>query len=150
MITIYYNDAAVTKLPESFEEMTAPQMLAVAPFLLKHNPDEYERTVIALLLLQTNQLFSISASKKKAGYDYLADELRVKLVPGLAWLFEKNTFTTNLFPMLKVPDGRFPFFTTKFYGPASNFDNITLDEYADAEFCLAEYARTNAELWLIG
>lgn len=148
MTTVYYNDHSVHTLPDNFDELTAAQLCAVAPFLLKAEVTEAERTVIALLLLQTNTVFSVSASKKPGGYDYLADELRVKLVPGLAWLFGKNTFTKQLMPKLRIPNAKLSWIKHTFYGLESNFDNITLEEYADAEFCLSEYARTSSELWL--
>jgi hypothetical protein len=148
MTTVYYNDQSVHTLPDNFEELTAKQLLAVAPFLLKGEVSEEEKAVVALLLLQTNEVFSVKASKEKNGYDYLADEMRTKLVPGLAWLFGKNLLTKNLFPEIKIGRIQLPWLNFTFYGPADNFDNITLEEYADSEFCLAEYARTSSELWL--
>lgn len=57
------------------------------------------------------------------------------------FLLEENTFTVNLFPVLKIKGRRY-------YGPASNLYDITLIEYAKAETRFIKYSETNDRKYL--
>lgn len=144
MITVYLNDKGVSRLPESFNELTPEQLLAIAPFVGKAEYTEAEKLNVCFLLMQTNLMLTTKETLKKNAYEFFADELRTKVLPLVPFLFAENKLTAQLLPVVSV--GRI--LKKKFYGPSSQFNNLTLEEFSDAEDCLSHFEQTLDPIWI--
>lgn len=133
--------------PDCWDELTAQQLLAIAPLLCKNKLTLAERTSIALTLFNIgNRYYTVKSSLTPNGYEYFANEVYDNLLPAINFLFTKNTLTRQLLPVVQIP-GKYFFTRIKLYGPQTNFANLTISEFSDAEFCLEQYNQTKDPLW---
>lgn len=148
MLQVQLNDRPY-QMPETWNELTAGQLTRIAPLLLQKEVSNAERWFIVWQLCGFGKrLFNRFANRAANGYDYLSSQFIAELFPRIEWLFKKNNLTKNLLPVIEVPR-RFSFFgTTRLYGPADNFDNLTIGEFSDCEACLDQWERTKDALWL--
>lgn len=148
MLSVTLNDKKTFMLPQSWNELTGAQLVAIAPLLLQRELSITIRAYIAFILCGFGKAaFTAKATRKPDGYDYFANELIDQIVPRIDFLFDKNQLTAQLLPVLKVKK-RFRFFgSTELYGPADDFNNLTIAEFADAEACLTQYEQTHDDIW---
>lgn len=148
MRQVYLNDKAYT-MPETWNELSGPQLKGIAPLLMQKQLSNADRWYICWQLCGFGAcMFNRFANHLKGGYDYLAAQFTEELFPLIEWLFKKNELTRNLIPVIEV-GGKFSFFgTTKLHGPADDFNNLTIEEFSDCESCLDQWNATGDELWL--
>jgi hypothetical protein len=118
MVELLYNDKSYV-IPENYNELTGDQLIKLAPLLKSTEPD-------ALLL--SLKVLQVLMNKSTAAFYFLSLDLRERALQYAQWVFEKNTLTKQILPSI---DG--------YYGPKSNFDNLTLDEYHCAEIFYSEF-----------
>lgn len=149
MLSVFVNDKKEYKLPESWNELSGQQLIAIAPILLKKEISIQEQWYVAHTLCGfKSDLYTVEQSRQKNGYDYLANEIREKILPLIQFLFDKNELTKQLIPVIEVA-GEYKFFgTTELYGPIDDFNNITIAEFSDTESCLNMFEETRDALWL--
>lgn len=149
MIPVYVNEQYKFQLAESWNELTGEQLIAISPMLLQDVVTLPERAYIAHVLCGfKSKFFKLRHFRAARGYEYFANEIYDKVLPRIEFLFTGNKLTTQLLPTIEVP-GKYKFFgTTTLYGPASNFNDLTIAEFADCEYCLRKYADTKEEKWL--
>lgn len=149
MRQVLYNERQTLKLAENWNELSAEQLILIAPSLLQKEVSQPVQAWIAHVLLGIkNKAYNVKASRKKGGYDYYGGELVDRIVPEIQFLFGKCQLTAQLLPVINVRK-RFQFFgTTELHGPAESFNNITIAEFSDTESCLTQYEITGDVLWL--
>lgn len=149
MISVNYNDTHTFKMPTDWNELSGSQLIAIAPYLFKKQVSTQEMGVIVYTLCGFGKVpLSSKAQRTKGGYDYFANELQDKLFPHIKFLFEENKLTKQIITEIKV-GAKYQFFGTRFlYGPADNFDNLTLAEFSDTESCLDNFDTTQEDIWL--
>jgi hypothetical protein len=122
MVDLLYNDKKYT-LPEHYNELSGDQLIKVVELLKSAEPD-------ALLL--SLKVLQVLMNKSTAAFYFLSLDLRERALEYVQWVFQKNTLTEQLLPVING-----------FYGPKSNFDNLTLSEYHCSELFYAEYLQSS-------
>lgn len=149
MLSVCLNNKKTYVCPERWDELSGAQLISIAPYVLKADVPAADRAAIAYYLCGFgDDIFSVKAHRQKDGYDYFANELIDRVIPRLSFLFEKNELTKQLLPEIEVGKKYRFFGTQKLYGPASNFDNLTIGEFSDTETCLKNFDSTGDELWM--
>lgn len=148
MITINVNDAHSFTLAEKWNELTGRQLIKIAPYILQPQVSLQQRSFVAYVLCGFgNKFFKSAHSRKYNGYLYFANEIVDKVVPLTDFLYNDIKLTKQILPLIEVP-GRFKFFgTTQLHGPSDNFNNLTLAEFADAEYWLNKFADTKQDIY---
>ena len=72
--------------------------------------------------------------------EYVAEQLRTLLLPAIDFLFEPSQLTKQLLPRIKIRKHISAIFL---YAPADNFNNLTFEEFDDAEFWLEQMKAEN-------
>jgi hypothetical protein len=118
VVGIYDNE--LYHIPDSYNELTRDQLIKLAPLLTRKD----EPGVIGLQVLQV--LLQLS----KVKFFFLDTEVKEQLLPFTAWVFEKNNLTKQIIPV-------YSHWLNSYWGPKSDFDNITLSEYHCTEIYYA-------------
>lgn len=149
MIDVIVNDNKKYSTPESFDELTREQLIAIAPILLKGNPTPQEKWYVAMQLCGFgDDLYSAQASRKKNGYEYISQEIMTRVQPHIEFVFEKTGLVKQLITVVDVAP-KYQFFgTRRLYGPQSEFNNLTIAEFSDTESCLNYFETTKDPVWL--
>jgi hypothetical protein len=121
MVELLYNDKSY-EIPAEYNDLTGDQLIKLAPLLKSNEPD-------ALLL--SLRVLQVLMNKSTAAFYFLSLDLRERALEYVQWVFEKNTLTKQILPSI---DG--------YYGPKSNFDNLTLEEYHCAEIFYSDFLST--------
>lgn len=137
MTTITLNDTTAYRLPSTWNELTADNLLLVIDKLQQY--DKADATVQAEIKTELVLLLSglrlpegmTDITVEKDGETFAEAEIRNKLLPAIAFLFEKNTLTKQLFPKIRI---RKRFRVKHLYGPSDNFMNLSFGEFDDAEY----------------
>ncbi len=149
MTEVIVNNTDRYLLPDSFNSLTGKQLCAIAPVLLKGNPTLEEKYSVAYFLCGFgNKYFSLRESLSDEPYLYFTQQIYEQVMPALEFLYAENTLTEQLLPMIRVQREQRFFATQKLYGPAKNFENLTIAEFSDAETCIDNYEESKDELWL--
>jgi len=140
MHQITFNNKHYT-CPEKWDEVTAPQLLLIAPILLKlktrfiqlggeMSTEEFDRFRILLFI-------GLCGFKARAAAKLEAEHLHFVLYKNKAldFMMKNNGFTHQIFPKIQIR-------VSTFYGPATELKNITGDEFAWAEINYRLYIDT--------
>jgi len=142
VLQVNINDKGTYSFPESWNELNAFQLVAIAPYFFQPEITFKQKSVIAC------HLCSLDYNSLRHNNEYFCNEINNKIIPRLDFLFDEIGLTAQLLPVIEVKK-RFMFFGTRtLAGPAGNFDNITLAEFSDTESCLSCYQSTKDEVWL--
>ena len=101
-----------------YNELTGRQLIKLSP-LLKLN-SVYDLTI-------SLQVLQVLLNKSTTSFYFMSLDFRERALEHVQWVFQKNTLTKQLLPEIKG-----------FFGPKSNFDNLTLEEYHCAEIFYSE------------
>jgi len=112
MVTLLYNNKEYT-IASEYNELTGMQLIKLAPLL---------KSVVKDNLLVKLQVLKVLMNVSTSAFYFMSLDLRERALEHVEWVFEKNTLTKQLLPEIKG-----------FFGPKSNFDNLTLEEYHCAE-----------------
>lgn len=97
---------------ENYNELTAKQLIAICDLLHKKlSKDDFLFRCLRHLLNMNNLQYAL-----------LSLQVKHVIISDLQWLLEKNRLTQQLI-----------YFYDGFYGPASDFDNLTMKEWNSAE-----------------
>lgn len=150
MTTVTINDKIVCPLYESWNEIPSHLLVAIAPTLLQKEISLADRSYIAATLLGfgTKDLRKPLRKAKPGDWDYLSTQVLALVLPRYDFLFEDIQLTDQPQAALVVPSRMRLLGSKVFYGPASDFNNLTLAEFSDLEYCINQYDSTGEELWL--
>jgi hypothetical protein len=116
----YHNKMRPFSLPERWEELSSEQYIkAVA--LLHSNANSDEKILRALQLLLNKSDFTFKLMKK---------DIIVRLLDDAVWIFSTPAPTKQLLPKYK-----------NYYGPESDFDNLTLVEFHHCEMAYYQFVK---------
>lgn len=118
MKKLIYHKKKFILIPENAEELSGKQLIAIAGLL--HS--EYT-TLLKASLLALRILGNISCWK----FLRVSNEVKLRCLPHVQWIFDKITITKNLIPEYK-----------NFYGPDEELNNLTIAEFHFAEKYYAE------------
>ena len=142
MIEVIVNDKQRFNVPQAWNELTSRQLADVAPFIFKPEITLADRTKIAY------HICGFGYDVLRHNNEFLCQEILIKVLPLITFLFEKINLTRQVTTEIKV-GRKFQFFGTRMlYGPADNFDNLTIAEFSDCESCLTEYQQSKDVIWL--
>lgn len=119
MIEILYDKKSWGYLPENYNELSGWQLIEIADLFLQKN----DPLVTALKALRA--LLQMNAIK----FQLLPVELKTNLLPHISWVFEKNGLTEQHIP-----------FFNGWFGPASEWNNLTMAEWNACEIFYAQIA----------
>lgn len=144
MIDVVVNDKEKYTGAEHWNELSEKKLLKAAKILFtENNEDEmYAKLVCAIFGFSGWFFFRLARTSYQG---FVASEVINKLLPEIKWITEKNQLTKQLLPRVAVRSG---IDRTVFYAPSSNFENLKMEEFADAEFCFAEYNKEKDINWL--
>lgn len=99
-------------MPDSYNELSDRQLIKLAPILsIKEDPLVIELMVLRVLL-----------NMSRVRFFFLSSEIKGYLKELTGWVFKKNSLTAQNIPSYRH-------WLAVFYGPKSDFDNLTLSEY---------------------
>lgn len=139
MTEIVISDKRTYLLPGIWNELTPEQLLANAENILLYSTLE---TPADKYFLKTKIAFTLCGLRFEEATDFLVNEIQHKLLPGIEWLFLDNQLTLQLFPKVRIRKG---FLLHLLCGPSSNFNNLTFEEFDDAEFFFARLTTGEAQ-----
>lgn len=120
-------------LPDSWDELTYEQLYSIAVHIFEYNIVKEEAT---RAYLQTKIVLELSGySTADTKNEFLQTEIARKVLPTMDWMFEKNMLTKQLLPSILL---RKRISLQRFHGPADNFNNLTFEEFDDAEYWFIE------------
>jgi len=128
MIEIIVSDKKKYYLPESWNELTYEQIFKNAVSIFEYNIVKDEATKS---YLRTRIINALSGLEPDANNTFLLGEITRKVLPEMDWMFSSNRLTEQKLPSIML---RKRFALCRFYGPASDFANLTFEEFDDAEF----------------
>lgn len=124
MTTFYLDKKKYGAIPESYNELTGKQLIALAKlFLQAGDPGVMLLTALQVLLDKSFFWFALISSDAKA-----------RMMQYISWVFEKNTLTNQVLPVYRG-----------FVGPKKEFDNLTLSEFHHSEMYYGEYVADKDE-----
>lgn len=123
MKPLIYDKGKSFTLPENVEELTGKQFIQLAGLLHQQYTTVLKASLTALRIL---------SGMSHLKFYFLSNEVKLKTIEHVMWVFDKITITKNLVPEYKG-----------FYGPAEDLNNMTLSEFHFAEQYYAEVAGEN-------
>lgn len=143
MITIDIHDKEVQscQFPSTWDELTVPELEAVAQLLISENKDEFEQKIKLFIFILNSR---IKAQKLTMPNGYIArlidEEVAIASIDALQFIYEKNDRTINPYKTLQLPGivGA----RRIFYGPAHDFNDISCAELEDANHLVRQFAKT--------
>jgi hypothetical protein len=118
-IEFLYNKKTFTIKAESYNELSAKQLLKIGNLFLKKLPKDIAELKALKILLGFNlyRFFRIPLDAKK------------KMVEEIQWVFDDRNHLTNQLISCYQKN----IFSKKYYAPASEFDNLTMAEWNSCE-----------------
>lgn len=117
MVALMYNDKEYL-IASEYNDLTDSQLIKLAPLLKSISEGDL---AISLKVLQ------ILLNKSIASFYFMSLDFRERALEHVQWVFKENTLTKQLLPEIHG-----------FFGPKSNFDNLTLEEYHCCEIFYTE------------
>lgn len=131
-------------LPQSWSEVNATQLAAVAPILLSGTDIDTAKPLIINALLQWEDAI-VKAIKKAKSVDLLYSDIAQKLYPLIQWVFTDKNITVNVIPTISI-NRKYKFLGADvLHGPADEFNNLTIGEFDDAEYWFNQYLDSNMQ-----
>lgn len=106
-------------LPENYNELSGKQVLAICRLFFSSVPIDIARLEALRILL----------SKSRYSFFRMSLEAKCGLLEYVEWVFEKNGLTNQFLPVYRPKFG----LHGSFYGPASDWDNLTMSEWSACE-----------------
>jgi len=123
--TFHHHNKSYTIEADKFNDLSARQLIALCEiFVAKLPVDVAQLKALQILLNKTLLRFLL-----------MPDDAKAAMLPSVAWVFEKNTLTQQLLPSYKG-----------FYGPASEWDNLTMAEWNACEIYYAILAKDESNI----
>lgn len=124
-------------IPSEWNELTREQLLFVCTKL-----NAYQTADESLKAeLKADIAFHLIDLPLAEHTEYVAEQVRTLLLPTIDFLFEPSQLTEQLLPKIKIRKHITAHFL---YGPASNFNNLTFEEFDDAEYWLEQMKTESA------
>lgn len=120
-------------LPDSWDELTYEQLYSIAIHIFEYNIVKEEATKAYLRTKIVVELSGFCGYSAKN--EFLQSELALKVLPVMDWMFDRNLLTRQLLPSIRI---RKKFSTVRFHAPSDNFNNLTFEEFDDAEYWFIE------------
>lgn len=124
MKRLYYHKKRPVVLPERWEELTATQYIHLAELLHSKLSDD-AKVLHALRILLKKSVFTFMLMNK---------DMVARMCEHACWVFEVPVATKQLITSYK-----------SFYGPANDFDNLTLAEFHACEMAYYQFTKTRDE-----
>jgi hypothetical protein len=139
MTEIIISDKRTYILPGIWNELTEAQLTANAEDILLYatlttNADKF--------YLKTKIAFNLCGLQFNENSEFLINEIQTKLLPCIEWLFLDNQLTEQLIPKVRIRKG---FLLHGLCGPSSNFNNLSFEEFDDAEFFFARLSTADVK-----
>lgn len=125
-------------MPGAWNELSATQLIAIAPLILSGQSGESMGPYIINALLGWERDIR-KAIRRARDTSSLFTDIRAKLYPLMDWVFKSNDLTKNILPVINIPKGYEFMSADKLYGPADSFDNLTMGEFDDAEYWFDQF-----------
>jgi hypothetical protein len=120
----YHTKSRPYVIAAQWEELTPKQYIKIAALLhSKVSADEMLLRALRILL-----------NKSTVGFKLMNKDIVARMLDHITWIFEKQECTKNLLPKYK-----------NFYGPADDFDNLTLAEFHHCEMAYAQIVNDQDE-----
>lgn len=141
MTEIIISDTRTYLLPGIWNELTEEQLVNNAEDILLYST---LTTAADKFYLKTKIAFTLCGLQFERGKtsEFLVNEIQTKLLPGMEWLFLDNQLTEQLLPKVRIRKG---FMLHGLCGPSGNFNNLSFEEFDDAEFWFSRLSTGNPE-----
>lgn len=139
------------QMPEQWNQLTGKQLIQLAFYLVQDNVSYKEKVYIlkVCLGLSDKELFNYAWLPKWLSNTQFFKKIEVLLflhdhLHLIDFLFEHNHLTKQLLPRLVHWSA-----SKNYWGPADNFENLTMDEFCFSEYHFLEFKKTNSRDALI-
>lgn len=106
-------------IPESYNELSGKQLIALAKVFQGSMSVPVAELEALRILLKLSRI----------RFYFISIEAIESMLEHIQWIFEKNTLTKQLIPCYRH---KYPW-NAKFYGPSSDWDNLTMAEWSACE-----------------
>jgi hypothetical protein len=138
------NQPSRYKGAENWNELNAKALLRVAKIIFSGAKEDIAKPMFVYAVFGFGNWFFYKLARF-FGTGFIQSEIANKLLPEVEWITAKNTLTKQIIDKVSV---REVVWDETFYGPSSGFENLKMNEFCDAEFCMTEYQNTKEEIWL--
>jgi len=143
VITIDIHDKEVQScpFPSTWDELTLPELEAVAALLITEDKDTFEEKIKLFIFILNGRIAANKLTMPRSYVSKLMDEeVAIATLDALQFIFEKNERTINPYKTLKLPGivGA----RRVFHGPSNDFNDITCAELEDANHLVSQFAKT--------